>query len=116
MPYILNEAEQEALRRVVAAPWISPEQQPGTGSRLNSMDETEAYRNGIVATMVPLKDLDVAARARVRDALAGLVRRALEQAWTDGKLMLGKGRSVEDIIISVNKTHTAVPLRPLHTW
>jgi hypothetical protein len=122
-----KEALQQALWRVVHAPWNSP---PSTHVRhvvppsasqdgrpyLMPMQYIGDRRNAVLEIMVPLSQLPVGSQKMVRDSFLGLVRDALGQAVAERAMVLEGDVGLEGVAIRIDDRHTKVPLSPISSW
>ena len=126
-----KEALQQALWRVVLAPWKAPPSShvghvmaappplgscPDSRPYLVSRQYISERRRNVLAVMVGLFQLPEGPRQEARDALCGLARGALGQAVAEGAILLQGDAGLEGVAIRINDDYTKVPLCPISSW
>lgn len=120
-----KEVLQQALWRVVLAPWKVPPSThvahvtaPPLGSRpyVVSKQYIGDRRRNVLAVMVALSQLPEGPQQEARDALCGLVRGAFGQAVAEEAILLQGDAGFQGLTIRIDDDHTKVPLCPISSW
>ena len=123
-PFKSEEALQQALWRVVLAPWKTPPSihvraaPPPLGSRSYMVGKQylcERRRN-VLAVMVALSQLPEGPQQEARGALFSLARGALGQAVAEEAILLQGDAGLQGVAIRIDDEHTKVPLCPISSW